>query len=119
MSYKREQHVWRVPLGLCGIVNYREGVEPSCTAPVALDWNEFQEEYEELFTWDAGGFSPALCEGDYLDFVILDQAVSGSLYAYEYADKEVFHKILPDLDLANVHYCEYVWYDGGSAPEMW
>ena len=134
MSCQRERHVWRVPLEVCGIKNYREddwydtwvngryddeddGEEPH--PRTLFDWDEFQEEHEELFTWDAGGFSPSLSSGDYIDYVILDRAVHGGFDRYKYADASVFLKILPDLDLDAVHYCSYEWYDGGNAPDMY
>lgn len=125
MSSEREQHVWRVPLALCGLKNYRndeswdEEEECDSESGVLLDWHEFQEEHEELFDWHAGKFCPSLSEGYYLDYVIMDRSLSHLFDEYQYAPDSVFHKILPDLDLDVVHYCSYRWYDGTDAPEMY
>lgn len=125
MSCTREERVLRIPLKLCGIANYRrtppEGAygdeyDPDCV----LDFAELQEEYAELFGWDEGDFRPALCPGSYLDFVIYSRPTYDWGWSdYANVTPSVFLKILPDIDLRDVHRCEYEWYDGVDAPERY
>lgn len=125
MSCTREERVLRVPLERCGIADYRhkppqgavgDGYDPDCV----LDFGELREEYADLFSWDEGGFRPALCPGGYLDFVIFSRPTFDWGWSdYEGTSSSVFLKIVPDIDLEDVHYCEYEWYDGVDAPERY
>ena len=129
MSCQREQRVWRVPRSLCGIEGYSEAEwmpfpgrdegDEWYPLPVLLNWEEFLEEHEEVFGWDAGDFSESLAPGDYIDFILLDRAVHSGWGTQKHEDEVVFRKIVPDLDLDAVHYCEYEWYDGTDAPDMY
>jgi len=128
MSCWREERVWRAPFESCGI---SEDSEQDCwdwdeeeewiwASPLKLGWNEFQEEHEGLFTWDEGGFRPSLCPGDYLDFVLYTNPPTWYPNGrYAGTPSSVFRKVVPDIDLDDVHYCEYEWYDGTSAPEVY
>ena len=40
-------------------------------------------------------------------------------HRFEHVKADVFRQILPDVDLWDVHYCEYSWYDGTDAPEKY
>jgi hypothetical protein len=109
----------------CGIVDNNfdpprgavgEEFDPDCT----LDFDELQEEYEELFGWEEGKFRPALRPGAYLDFLLYEESqFEWSSGRYERTPKTVFKKILPCIDLDDVHYCDYTWYDGVEAPSCY
>ena len=125
MSCIRTERVWRIPLKYCGIVDYDhdpprgavgDDVDPDCV----LDFGEFREEYEEVFGWSEGEFRPALCPGGYLDFLLYEESeIFWSSGSHAQTPKTVFEQILPDIDLDDVHHCEYTWYDGVDAPEQY
>lgn len=124
MSCNIEEEVYRVPLNRCGIVD-KNHPEPSWQS---LDWNEddlldfdeMQEEYDELFSWEKGGFHPALRKGNYLDFVLYSQPCGwGGWHRLYNTNSTVFYKIVPDIDIKYVHHCEYSWYDGVDAPDVY
>ena len=125
MSCVRTEHVWRIPLESCGVIDNTfdpprgavgKEFDPDCT----LDFGELQEEYEELFGWEEGQFRPALRPGAYLDFLLYEESqYEWSGGRYEGTPKTVFKKILPCIDLDDVHYCDYTWYDGVEAPECY
>lgn len=125
MSSSRTEHVWRIPLELCSIVDNnfdppQGAVGSEFDSDCVLDFDELQEEYEELFGWEEGQFRPALCPGAYLDFLLFEESPhewSGS--RFERTPKTVFKKILPCIELDDVHYCDYTWYDGVAAPECY
>ncbi len=91
-----------------------------CLEPRQLSRDELEEEYEEIFTWGAGGFRPALCPGSYLDFVRYSSPSDlRGFHRFEHVKADVFRQILPDVDLWDVHYCEYSWYYGTDASEKY
>ena len=56
----------------------------------------------------------------YLDFLLYEESqYEWSGGRYEGTPKTVFKKILPCIDLDDVHYCDYTWYDGVEAPECY
>lgn len=124
MSCNRKEEVYRAPLNTCGIAN-KNHPEPNWldadwNRDDLLDFDEVREEYNELFLWDEGGFRPALCHGDYLDFVLYSQPRGwDGWHRFRDIRPSVFHKIVPDLDTDYVHFCEYSWYDGVEAPEVY
>ena len=126
MSSMEKQEVWRVPLRYCGIADNRYGAsrgavgdeyDPDCV----LDFVELQEEYAELFGYDVGKFKPSACAGSYLDFLLYQEYeyTWDASRQYVSTPKSVFEKILPDIDLDDVHYCDYEWYNGTDAPEVY
>ena len=98
------------------------------------DWERFEEEFGERFTWMPGSFAPALCskeKGYFIDYILEDEEpadftdgefdpVARKLTA---AEKKlylpVFQKMFPQFSLRemeDVHYCAFVWYNGTDAP---
>lgn len=125
MSCTRKERVYRAPLKRCGIVDNshtppRGAVGIDFDEDCVLDFGELREEYSELFGWSEGDFRPALCPGGYLDFVIYSRPSDDWGYS-EFNDvgADVFRRIIPDVNLDDVHYCEYEWYDGVDAPERY
>jgi hypothetical protein len=131
MSCSRDEEVLRVPCAPYGIATTNKAPVFSwedcwedewgvCPEPRLLSRYELEEEYEEIFTWDEGGFRPALCPGGYLDFVRYSSPshIRG-FHRFERVRADVFRQILPDVDLWDVHYCEYSWYYGTDAPEKY
>ena len=98
-------------------------------------WYAFTYAHEDVLDWEPGHFAPALCSkrnGPYLDYYLADRApVRGDGCAYlarpltlremkKYLP--VFQKLFPDFTLRqmyDVHYCEYAWYDGTDAPDIY
>lgn len=128
MSCMERQEVWRVPLKYCGIVGDELGkpcgavgddYDPDCV----LDFEELVEEYAELFGCSVGMFNPSgsACSVAYLDFVLYDEddLTWFATDSYRHTPASVFEKILPDINLEDVHYCEFEWYNGVNAPEMY
>ena len=97
------------------------------------DWERFEEEYYDRLHWDPGCFAPALCSherGYFLDYILEDEApidytdveFPPQARPLTTAEKEkylpVFREMFPQFgmrEMENVHYCAYVWYDGGDA----
>jgi len=128
MSCMQRQEVWRVPMKYCGIVDrqygkprgaYGEDYDMACV----LDFEELVEEYAELFGYDAGEFNPSgsTSIGAYLDFILYDEddLTWVAPTTYRSTPKSVFEKILPDIDLEVVHYCEFEWFNMVDAPDVY
>ena len=124
MSCWRKQIVLRVPCKTCGISTYEE----LCA---------FENEHDEVLTWEPGTISTSLScsdKGLFFDYIIRDQPVQ-----IDPADREEdtvrpltlmemkrylprFQKLFPNFSLREmyeVHYCSYIWYDGTEAPYLY
>ncbi len=124
MSCWRKQTVLRLPAKTLGIW-------------FEWQWEQFTEEYEELFSWDEGWFAPSLCSSEYghfLDYVLedtfpVDHTDSDYPYLVRKLSRQerqkylpVFQQLFPQFgkkEMKTVHYCSYVWYDGTDAPPLY
>ncbi len=119
MSCWREQTVLRLPAKAIGIQTMEE-------------WYRFEREYEDRMDWEEGGFAPSLCtykRGPFLDYILKDRAPV-QRYGCDYdarpltpAEQKkylpIFQRMFPGFtqeQMRDVHYCEYIWYDGTEAP---
>jgi hypothetical protein len=131
MSSGKDEEVLRVPCAPYGIATMyskprfswddsRDEGRSVCLEPHVMSCDELKEEFEGLFTGDVGGFRPARCPGGYLDFVRYSSpSRDWRFHRFERVKADVFRQILPDVDLWDVHYCEYSWYYGTDAPEKY
>lgn len=128
MSCMQRQEVWRVPMKYCGVVTYEYGkmrgaVGEDDDMACVLDIEDLAEEYPELFGYNAGQFTSEYSErcGAYLDFILYDEddLTWVAPTTYRSTPKSVFEKILPDIDLEVVHYCEFEWFNMVDAPDVY
>ena len=131
MSSSKDEEVLRVPRAPYGIAttngtplhsreDSREDEWGVCLEPHVMSCDELKEEFEELFTGDVGGFRPARCPGGYLDFVRYSSpSHDWRFHHFDHVRADVFRQILPDVDLRDVHYCEFSWHYGTDAPERY
>ena len=116
MSCWRKQIVLRLPAKTIGIWLWS-------------DWERFEEEYKEHLDFYPGCFSTRTSreEGSFLDYILEDEApvdytdADFRNFARELTEQEkeqylpLFRRLFPQFsmrEMADVHYCAYVWYDG-------
>ena len=127
MSSSKDEEVLRVPCAPYGIATAYAKPRFSwdedrdvCLEPHVMSCDELKEEFEELFIGDVGGFRRAPCPGGYLDFVRYSSpSHDRKFHRFDHVRADVFRQILPDVDLRDVHYCEYSWHYGTNAPERY
>lgn len=125
MSCWRKHVVLRIPAKTFGIW-------------LEAQWERFEKELddqlEEGFTWRPGSFAPALCDWDkgfFLDYMLEDTAPMDSEFesiarplTREEAEQYLpaFREVFPQFsmrEMADVHYCAYVWYDENLAQSLY
>ena len=119
MSCYRKQKVLRIAADRVG-VHGREAYE------------RFEKEHPGALDYEVGHLSCSLAglgERRYFDYWLYDRAMPElcALDAYQWSRPlttmerrkygPAFRRLFPDVDLDDVRYCEYVWYDGIEAPE--
>ena len=115
MSYYCEEKVLRCPVE-------KYWGERACT------W-EIEKEYPELFndcTNQFPRFEIALTEGAFIDYVLSRKEGSGEFgtarkltESEKVKYKEVWEKLIPDIDMNDVHYVYYSWYNCSEAPDYY
>ncbi|MBQ3417472.1 MAG: hypothetical protein IJH32_06530 [Ruminococcus sp.] len=117
MSCLRNQIVLRVPCAKYGI----------------KDSHQYLKEHQGFISWNEGSFAPSLAslEEKYIDYIIHDQPLQYSdyepfqneVYHLTKSEKEryrpIFQKIIPDINMDDVHECRSCWYDGVEAPDIY
>ena len=119
MSCYRKQKVLRIAADRVGILS-REA------------YDRFEEEYPGDLDYAVGHMACSLANsGDrlYFDYWLYDRDMPGLCALDAYAWSRVltsmerrkyaaaFRRLFPNVDMDDVRYCEYVWYDGIEAPE--
>ena len=97
-------------------------------------YNSFEKDHPRLLKWREGHFttSASNCgEKRYFDYVLLDSALPQASALDHYTksrpltDREkgkyqrLFRRLSPYVNMDDVHYCDYVWYDGIEAPDCY
>ena len=117
MSCLRNQIVLRVPCAKYGIT----------------DSHQYLKEHQGFISWDERTFCPSLAslKRKYIDYILHDQPLQYSEYAhlknacrtlttYEKEDyRPIFEKVFPNIDMDDVHRCQFCWYDGVEAPDIY
>ena len=119
MSCYRKQKVLRIAADRVGIQS-REA------------YDQFEAEYPGDLDYAVGHMACSLANsGDrlYFDYWLYDRDMPGlcATDAYQWSRgltsmerrkyTAAFQRLFPDVDMDDVRYCEYVWYDGIEAPE--
>ena len=102
----------------CAGPSARTTIWPACwTSKISL------RSTPELFGYNAGQFTSEYSErcDAYLDFILYDEddLTWVAPTTYRSTPKSVFEKILPDIDLEVVHYCEFEWFNMVDAPDVY
>lgn len=111
MAYRCNQKVLRVPCAKYGIT----------------DPEQYLEERIGEITWDENSFAPSLAGEEYIDYILLDEVNASPLSYYvfrltreeEEKYRPLFERIIPAIDMKDVHYCQYSWVDNTDAPDLY
>lgn len=117
MSCSRNLVVLRIPCAKYGITNAYQ----------------YLMEHQGDVSWDEKTFAPSLAgkNDKYIDYIYHDQPLQFSKYkplnnccrSLSPSEKEKFlpkfEKIIPDIDMDDVHLCTSCWYDGVGAPDIY
>lgn len=113
MSARIEMRVLRVPCEKVG---------------VADPW-AYSEEHEDLFpAWGPyPHFAAAPTVRPFIDYVLMERLSSKESYGKTRAltpgerkrYEPAFRRLFPDLDMEDVRYVEFCWYDGCEAPDYY
>ena len=119
MSCYRKQKVLRVPAERVGVMDHAA-------------YKRFETEHPGMLDYEVGHMSCSLAsQGDrlYFDYWLYDRDMPEmcALDAYQWSRcltsmerrkyTSVFQRLFPEVNMDDVRYCEYVWYDGIEAPE--
>jgi len=119
MSCMRKQKVLRVPADRVGVRD-------------RAAYERYEAEHPGMLDYEVGHMSCSLAStGDrlYFDYWLYDRELPGlsALDAYTCSRpltsmerrnySAAFRRVFPEVDMDDVRYCEYVWYDGIEAPE--
>lgn len=89
----------------------------------------FSEEHEDFFpAWDPyPHFAVAPTEHRFIDYVLSERLAQGESYgktrgltpAERKKYKPVFRNLFPDINMSDVRFVEFCWYDGCEAPDYY
>ena len=121
MSCMRKQVVLRIPASCVGVHDQKT-------------YDDFECKHPGLLYYEAGclSYSLATCgEKRYFDYILydsplphlssLDSCSKARLLSGREKRKylHVFRRLSPAVNMNDVRYCEYVWYDGTEAPDCY